>query len=174
MSKLYDKNDELYFNTEDAKHDIPSTETESPIDDVLAKVKATFEAEVSTKKPKEDFFAVKKGKHYYDLKNTSLAPNKLTLIGGKLEERYTKQIENIVFTEEATINPDNLVPLLVLVEMIKNGKTPIVITCPGFNKIVPTLVKVLNVFVKDNFHVLDGIYHMFSNVSTVPTGDQHD
>lgn len=181
MTKLYDKNEEVFFEEtvkEDVKEvtqEVTDVITPHPLDDVLAKVKTQFEENQSHQKAKKKpYFTSKKAKAVYDVSGTSLHPSKLTLVGGKFDTKYKAQLENIVFSKNDSINPDTLLPLLVLVGYIRAKAFPIRITCNGYSKLPHNLAQCLNEFFTENMPILEGIYEMFSNTSHIPLGADHE
>lgn len=121
-----------------------------------------------------NYFVTKKGKYVYDLNGTSLAPSKKTMLGGKFKEKYRRQIENILFNGNDDIDPDNILPLLLLNEYINSGVVPIRLVMRGYSKLLVSMVEVLNDYFNEHKAVVDGIYNMFKQTTELPSKDKEN
>lgn len=106
-------------------------------------------------------FTVAKSKVQYDISNTSIYPTRLTMASGNFTKAYRKQLDDIIFDFESDVNPTKLVGLLVIVEQVESGAKAIRIRAPGYNKLLPKIVSVLNDFYFTNGQILKGILDMF-------------
>lgn len=106
-------------------------------------------------------FTSAKCKVQYDITNTSISPTRLTMASGDFAKAYRKQLDDLLYDFESEVNPTKLVGLLVVVEQVESGAKLIRIRAPGYNKLIPKVVSVLNDFYFTNGQILKGILDMF-------------
>lgn len=118
-----------------------------------------------------------KAKHYFTIGNsavifnmdgTSLEPNLTSMMGkGTFEERYYKQLENMVFGPGQELETGRLITLLMLTEQLTKKKYPIKIKSGKYKSTVNKVVGVLNNFYNENFSILEAMYKMFNDATSL-------
>lgn len=167
MTKLFDL--EETFAEPELVEETPVVEEDIPL--------PTKEEILSTLGPRtrQNYFTPKgKGKIVYDLLGTSLAPSKVTMLGGKFKEKYRKQVDSVLFNELDSIDPSSLLPLLLINEYINQGAYPIRVVCSGHSNSIPHITSVLNDFYNEHKAVVDGVYRMFKQTTEIPQQEEED
>jgi len=119
-------------------------------------------------------FSDKKGKINFSISGTVLEPTRLTMVGkGKFSERYKKQLEGYLYTD-GEINPDNLIPFIMLLEASEDCKKTIRVTYKQNKALLKPIVETLNVFFKEQQNVIAGMRNMFKGAMTVQQGKPND
>lgn len=105
-----------------------------------------------------------KGDVMYNIDATPLTPTRATMIGaGTFEERYKRQLDSFLYTKEEELNPDNLIPLMILVEASDGGKKSIRIKTGKHKLLAGKIVQCLNTFFEENSPILESMFNMFKN-----------
>lgn len=106
-------------------------------------------------------FSATRGKPIFNITDTPLEPNRLTMVGkGKFIDRYKYQLENYLFTD-GEINPDNLIPLIMLMEASEGNTKTIRIMASRNKAFVKDIVTVLNNFFEEHRNIIKGMYQLF-------------
>jgi len=114
-------------------------------------------------------FTTGKGKTSINIDSTIFAPTPLTILFGKrFELEYTRQLENLIFTDKE-LNSDNLMYLIYIMDFIIKGKYPISVKSGKYKYLNGKMVSVLNMFFKKNYTVISSIYTMFAGISNLPS-----
>lgn len=173
MKKLFDEHDTDFFipneepkvvsNVEETPRELTKEEQEH-----LNKAYSDLLNKGAIQNPviKTVNFSEKKGKVIFDIGGTVLEPSRLTMIGkGSFVSRYVKQLESLIFTESSDINPDNLIPLIMLYQASNNGTKTIRIVSGKNKTLLKSIVEGLNIFYKEQHSVLSGMFTMFKNTT---------
>lgn len=169
MGKLYNKEDD-FFQEEDTNLSTSAPSVIESEEDIKAE-KERKEMIESIKPIEGPIFTTGKTKNIFDITHTSLSPLRTTLTGGNFKAKYKAQIENIVFSQSSVIDPEDIFALLVLVEMVKEGKYPIKLKGDGFKRLLPSITDVLDNFIRNNKPVLIGVLNMFKGTTELPSGE---
>lgn len=106
-------------------------------------------------------FSDRKGKRIFNISGTALEPLRSTMVGkGKFSDRYKKQLENYLFTD-GEINPDNLIPFIMLMEVGDSGEKVIRVVSNTNKRLVKDIVNALNSFFDEHQSIIKGMYTMF-------------
>lgn len=178
MSKLYAKDEEICINvkpiTEEVEEKISeaaSNETmEIPSDnsidnkELFDDIKEIIQGTKEVKREERTYFSLYKCPLSYNVDDSPLAPSKLVLFNiRKFEELYLKQLEEIIYTKSDNINPNNLIPFLLLMNYIVKSNNPINLKTNRYRKLLPRINTTLNKFFTKNYSVLFSIYTMFNS-----------
>lgn len=119
-------------------------------------------------------FSVSKGKRIFNITGTPLEPLKFTMVGkGKFAERYKQQLENYLFTD-GDINPDNLIPFIMLMEAGDSGDKVIRVVSKMNKRLLTDVVVALNAFFKEHQNIIKGMYSMFKGSMSIKEQEQKD
>jgi len=119
-------------------------------------------------------FSDKKGDITYNITGTPLYPLRSTMVGkGTFKSRYRNQLEKFVFTD-GDINPDNLIPLIMLMEATDSGNKTIRVVSSQNKTLLKDIVIALNEFFKEHHSLIKGMYSMFKGSMTMHQKEQPD
>ena len=112
------------------------------------------------------FFTQKKGAISFNIDNTIFTPNPMVCLNSKrFEDKYLQQLESYIFNNEDELNPDNLITLIYITDIIQKGLTPITIVTGKYRYLLPKIISVLNKYFRENYSVLFSIYTMFNGTT---------
>lgn len=178
MSKLYAKDEEICISVkpiteevEEKTSEVTSSETmEIPSDNSVANkelfddIKEIVQGNKEVKRVERKYFTISKSSLSYDIDDSPLEPSKLVMFNTrKLEDLYYEQLEGIIYTKSDTINPNNLVPILLLMDYAVKSNSPVTLKTNKYRRLLPRLIPVLNKFFNKNYSVLFSIYTMFNS-----------
>lgn len=164
---VFESSDEVVKDDRPAGSQVSPEENEY-LNNIFKNAKKVTTEDVK-KKPKV-YFTLGRGSMVFSIDGTTLDLSVKTQLTGKgtLEERYYKQLEEVVFGGEKEIDPNSLVSILMLVDLLIKQKYPIQIRSGKYKTNVNKIVAVLNKFFNENFSVLEGMYKMFNETITNP------
>jgi len=114
------------------------------------------------------FFTQKKGAISFNIDNTIFTPNPMVCLNSKrFEDKYLQQLESYIFNNEDELNPDNLITLIYITDIIQKGLTPITIVTGKYRYLLPKIISVLNKYFRENYSVLFSIYTMFNGTTII-------
>lgn len=169
MKKLFDKPNECVQGeviSEETKTNKPLTEEEQTyLNKKWEELSASVNQNLSPKKLIT--FSASKGKLVFNITGTPLEPSRLTMVGkGKFIDRYKQQLENYLFTD-GEINPDNLIPFIMLMEAGEGNVKTIRIVTSQNKALIKDIVTALNNFFEEHRNVIKGMYQMFKGSSAI-------
>lgn len=173
MKKLFENNaDDFFTPVEEASPKLLSKEEEERVNKAYQEI---VKAQAAPVVPISSLvFSHKHGSQIFNISNTPLTPNHTTMIGkGKLVDRYVKQLEGILFNDNSQLDPDGLLPLLMLQEMRNRGTKTVKIVCGNSKAITPMLAEGLTRFFKEHSSVISSMYRMFNDTLSSQV-EQHD
>ena len=107
-------------------------------------------------------FTVGKGKLVFNTTGTPLDPRRDTMIGkGTFAERYKKQLDSFFFTD-GDINPDNLIPFIMLMKASEGGAKSVKLVSNKNKAILIQMAQTLNKFFEENQSIISGMFTMFN------------
>lgn len=173
MKKLFENNaDDFFTPVEEPTPNLLSEEEQARINKAYQEI---VKAQTAPVVPISSLvFSHKHGSQIFNISNTPLTPSRTTMIGkGKLVDRYVKQLEGILFNNDSQLDPDGLLPLLMLQEMRNNGTKTVKIVCGNSKALTPMLAEGLTRFFKEHSSVISSMYRMFNDTLSSQV-DQHD
>ena len=140
------------------------------LDELAVSAKEIFANETIEEEEYIKYFTGGKAKYSLDISGSTMSPKKMTMFGGKFEDKYEQQLIDIIYSKKEKVEPNDLYPFLVLMSRIKNKRYPITIADDGFKKLLPRVVKVLNDVFNDKQHryILNSINTMFEGMLNEP------
>ena len=167
MAKLYSSKEEIEIHVKPiTEEEVTEVKPQEKIQnkELFQDIKDIFENNKIVEREKKKYFTLGKGVVTFNLEHTSLMPNKLTLFNiRKFEECYYEQLESLIFTDKETIDPDNLLHIIILMDYITKNKYPIAIKCNSSKSLISKIVPVLNKFFNTHYSVLYSIFTMFNS-----------
>lgn len=164
---------ELEFDTADASKTenltpgTPVSEEENEYLNKLFETTTKINTDPESAKVKH-YFTIGNSAVIFNMDGTSLEPNLTSMLGkGTFEERYYKQLENMVFGPGQELETGRLITLLMLTEQLTKKKYPIKIKSGKYKSTVNKVVGVLNNFYNENFSVLEAMYKMFNDATSL-------
>lgn len=119
------------------------------------------------KKKSKTYFTTSKGKMIFSIDKTNLDLTLTTRVGkGLLEDRYYKQLEELVFGGKKDIDPNSLLSVLMLMDLFIKDKYPVEVRSGKHKTNLNKIVTTLNKFFNENFMVLESMYKMFNETIT--------
>lgn len=169
MKKLFDKPNECVQSeviSDETKINKPLTEEEQAyVNKKWEELSASVNQNLSPKKLIT--FSASKGKLVFNITGTPLEPNRLAMVGkGKFIDRYKQQLENYLFTD-GEINPDNLIPFIMLMEAGEGNVKTIRIVTSQNKALIKDIVIALNNFFEEHRNIIKGMYQMFKGSSAI-------
>lgn len=146
-------------------------EGQEVVNSLNANISDIFENNVSySNRPnmKKPFFTIVKGKGKlnYAISDSVFEPSRLTMTGGKFKEKYKQQLEKYIFNTQDTIDPESLLSIVYVYELIANKNYPICISNPKYVRSLKTIAEALDEFFKEHYHTLSSIHHMLNTSNT--------
>lgn len=164
---------ELEFDTADASKTenltsgTPVSEEENEYLNKLFETTTKINTDPASAKVKH-YFTIGNSAVIFNMDGTSLEPNLTSMMGkGTFEERYYKQLENMVFGPGQELETGRLITLLMLTEQLTKKKYPIKIKSGKYKSTVNKVVGVLNNFYNENFSILEAMYKMFNDATSL-------
>lgn len=167
MKKLFEQPKESLYNEmvkvpQEVEQEQPkelSAEDQEHINKMYAEISKTSTQNLPGVKP--IVFSDRKGKRIFNISDTALEPLRSTMIGkGKFSDRYRNQLENYLFTD-GDINPDNLIPFIMLMEASDSGDKVVRVVSNTNKKLVKDIANALNGFFEEHQSIIKGMYSMF-------------
>lgn len=115
------------------------------------------------KKPRV-LFTVVKGNFTYPINNSVFEPNKATMMSGKnFKTNYKKQLEQYIFNNNDTLDPESLFAIIFLQELVSSSTKPITITSSKHISSLKHIVLGMNEFYTENKATLEAMHQMLNN-----------
>ena len=166
MKKLFEQSNEEVFGLETKQKEVAKKDNEELSPEQQKELNAAYGRIAATSTQtlpgaKSLVFSDKKGKRVFNITGTALEPHRSTMVGkGKFADRYKQQLENYLFTD-GDINPDNLIPFIMLMEAGEGGEKIVRVVSSQNKALLKNVVETLNNFFKEHQSVIKGMYTMF-------------
>lgn len=173
MKKLYDDQDDSTIFVESTltpkQEKQPETlgqEQQDHLNKMFAEIKHTATHVNTVKKTR---FTRGKGDLTFNIDKSPLSPLRTAMVGqGTFEDRYLKQLNSFLHTDKNELNPDNLIPLLILVEMLNKGNNTIHVKTGKYKQLAGKITNCMNIFFEENEQILEAMFGMFKDIQTLP------